>query len=112
MGGGPPYIRSNESLREGFFDILSGAISEVCKINIYVKRFDPRNFEKPNITLPRLETDVRSTHSALFPKILKAIYFKRFDACNFEAPISQIPRLETNTRTSHMALIPKIFPKK
>ena len=35
VGGGPPYIRSNESLREGFFDILSGAISEVCK-NKYI----------------------------------------------------------------------------
>ena len=30
-GGGPPYIRSNESLREGFFDILLGVISEDFK---------------------------------------------------------------------------------
>ena len=74
-----------------------------------VKGFDVRNFGEPEVTLPRLETDARTTHLALFPKILKVIYFKRFDACNFEAPISQIPRLETNTRTSHMALIPKIF---
>ena len=26
-GGGPPYIRSNESIREGFFDIPLGVIS-------------------------------------------------------------------------------------
>ena len=58
----------------GFPIFYLSLFPKFAKINIYVKRFDPRNFEKPNITLPRLETDVRSTHSALFPKILKVKY--------------------------------------
>ena len=57
VGGGPPYIRHNESLREGFSISYLALFPRFVKINIYVKRFDPRNFEKPNITMPRLETE-------------------------------------------------------